>query len=218
MVRIMKSKMSIIKNTSRIVFYFCLFVNCGCAVLNAPSVEYSSFSVMTECNSEWVHFSLAVDGSDALRCECEGNGVELNGLYVRLLKMEKDEYLIPEDGMVRLENGVYSALYNPETRRLWTSRVYQTDFPYYATDCFDDGVGGGYMHSERHFDKRVQLPDNLNDYSCVECEAWIRVHGKFEMIYCYLFRRGIEMKEIKSIHRLYAITDESGVEWHRMTN
>lgn len=214
MVRIMKSKMSIIKNISGIASPLCFFVNCGCAVLNTPVVEYSSFSVITECNSEWVHFSLSVDGAFVLRFECEGNGIELDGLYVRLLDMEKDEYSILEDDKVRLDDGVYSALYNPATQRLWTSRVYLTDFPYYATACFDNGVGGGYMHSERNFDKRVQLPDNLHDYPCVECEAWIRVHGKSERIFAYLFRQGIDMREVKNIRRLYPITDELGVEWH----
>lgn len=213
MVKIMKSKMSIMKNISRIAFSFCLFVTCGCVVLNTPVAEYSSFSMMTECNSELIHFSLSVDRSLVLRCECEGNGVELTGLYVRLLDMEKGEYSISKDGKVRLDDGVYSALYNPGTRRLWTSRVYQTDFPYYATACFDDGVGGGYMRSERHFDKRVQLPDNLHDYPCVECEAWIQVHGKGEIIFAYLFRKGIDMKEVTGIRRLYPITDELGVEW-----
>ena len=69
--------------------------------MNTPVVEYSSVSVMTECNSEWAHFSLSVDESLVLRCECEGNGIELDGLYVRLCDMEKDEYSIPKDDKVR---------------------------------------------------------------------------------------------------------------------
>lgn len=218
MVRILKNKMSITKSMSRIVFAFGLLVNCGCAVLKMPEVEYSSFSVTTECGLEWVRFSLSVDDNRVLRCECDGNGVELNGFYVRLLDLEKDEYSIPDDGKVRLEDGVYSALYNPETRNLWTSRVRMTDFPYYATVCREGGASGGYMDSERHFDKQVQLPDNLSDYPCVECEAWIQVHGVGKTIYAYLFRQGIDMMGVKNVRRLYRIEDESGVVWHLPTD
>ena len=203
---------------SRIFLILVLLVHCGCAAWKTSLAEYSCFSLDTEClvapecSSVPIHLALLVDESRILRCEWEGKGVEIDGMIVRAFNMEDGEHWISGEGNLKLEDDVVGALYNPATGRLWTSRVRLSKFPHYAVSCYDGG-GGGYMHSELCFDPQVQLPDEVGDYPCLGCEIWLRVHGERKRFDAYLFRRGIDIKEIRSLRRLYLMKDDLWGGW-----
>ena len=203
---------------SRIFLILVLLVHCGCAASKTSIAEYSSFlvnteySVDTKCSSVKVCLALSVDESRILRCECEGKGVEIDGLTVRAFAMEGGEHWIPNGGKFNLGDDIVGALYNPATGRLWFSRVLLQKLPHYAVRCYDGG-GGGYMHSELCFDPQVQLPDEVCDYPCLGCEIWLRVHGERKRFDAYLFRRGVDMKEIRSLRKLCLTKDDLGGGW-----
>ena len=219
MVPFLKSKRSGGKSMSRIFLVFAILIHGGCAALKTSVAEYSSFSVDTEysvdtnCAPVQVHLALSVDESRILRCEHEGRGVEIDGLFVRLFAMEDGEHWISDDGKFNLEDDVHGALYNPATGRLWTSRVCLSKFPHYATSYYEGGVGGGHTMTELCFDPQVQLPNDVCDYPCIGCEIWLRVCGEVKRFDAYLFRRGIDMKEIRSLRRLYLTQDDLGCGW-----
>lgn len=213
MVPFMKNRMNGQKGMSRIFLVFVLLMCCGCAASKMSMAEYSSFSLFTVCPSGRIHLALSVNEDGVLRCECEGNSTEIAGLVVRLFAMEDGKYWISQEGTLKLDDDVEGALYNPETGRLWVSRVRLSQFPYYGTSCFEGGVAGGYMHTERHFDSQVQMPDDVSDYPCIGCEVWVQVHDEVKTFHMYLFQRGIGLKEINSLRKLTLTSDETGYVW-----
>lgn len=218
MVRFQKNKRSGQKSMSRcflfIVLLIYVLIHSGCASLKTPLVDYSTLSLVIRRSSQDISLLLTVNESNVLRCECDGVDAEIVGMKVRLFTMASDKILSFDGGKLRLGEDVSSVLYNPVTRSLWTSKVCLQKFPYYVRCFYDGGERGhrGCIHSERCFNPHVQLPNDVSDYGCIGCEIWLKVHGKVEILNAYLFRRGIDVGEIKNLRRLY-LTDASSAEW-----
>ena len=95
---------------SRIFLVLFLLIHCGCGAMKTSVAEYSSFSLTTECSSVRIQLAMSVDESNVFRCECEGDGVEIVGLIVRLFALEDGEHWFLDEGKLKCDDDVHSVL------------------------------------------------------------------------------------------------------------